>query len=399
MKKFVVNAIILVVLVCTGCTARKSALNEQQFAAEKEALQSQLAEAEEKNQKLSDELTALKKTLQEKESALSETKEKLNKQTDERTVLERECKKFYLNLKDTNEQLNTANVANDTLTAKLAVTIENLENAEQEISILQKKVEEKEQLLTESAKPAEEIDSTVSPVSDVTQVPEKKVEEKEQLLTESAKPAEEIDSTVSPVSDVTQVPEETGYKSAETAPEHSDKISLNVSSNSVGVGETVHVKVSAPGADAIRVYRNDKLRKQGDGDSLEFDISYKNMPSGSQETIYATASYNEVWSDEKSNTETVTVGETDSEITQSSDTESENIIAVVVEDLFDFSYTDEQIGAVTGLRSSDVNSLNYLTLGTNYFYGNDFEQDHEQELSLLQLCSSEYQRINSEEYC
>ena len=364
MKKFVVNAIILVVLVCTGCTARKAALNEQQFAAEKEALQSQLAEAEEKNQKLSDELTALKKTLQEKESALSETKEKLNKQTDERTVLERECKKFYLNLKDTNEQLNTANVANDTLTAKLAVTIENLENAEQEISILQKKVEEKEQLLTESAKPAEEIDSTVSPVSDVT-----------------------------------QVPEETGYKSAETAPEHSDKISLNVSSNSVGVGETVHVKVSAPGADAIRVYRNDKLRKQGDGDSLEFDISYKNMPSGSQETIYATASYNEVWSDEKSNTETVTIGETDSEITQSSDTESENIIAVVVEDLFDFSYTDEQIGAVTGLPSSDVNSHNYLTLGTNYFYGNDFEQDHEQELSLLQLCSSEYQRINSEEYC
>ncbi len=91
----------------------------------------------------------------------------------------------------------------------------------------------------------------------------------------------------------------------ETAPV-SDDIRLTVSSNTVKVGGSVTISVSAPGADGIRVYRNGKLRKQAEGDSLEYSVTYDKMPSNPEETFYAEASYNGVWSSAQSNTETVT---------------------------------------------------------------------------------------------
>ena len=71
--------------------------------------------------------------------------------------------------------------------------------------------------------------------------------------------------------------------------DQSDGIRLTVSTNAVNVGGTVTISVSAPGADQIHLYRNGKLRKQVEGDSLDYSVTYDKLPSKPEETFYAEA--------------------------------------------------------------------------------------------------------------
>ena len=81
-----------------------------------------------------------------------------------------------------------------------------------------------------------------------------------------------------------------------------DNILLSLSGNPVEVGETITVSVSAPGADGIRLYRNGEVKKESEGDSLEYEFFRVNLPSDSKEYYFAVASYNGVWSIARSKT-------------------------------------------------------------------------------------------------
>ena len=83
-------------------------------------------------------------------------------------------------------------------------------------------------------------------------------------------------------------------------------LSLTVSANEIEVGETAVITVSAPGADGIRLYEKyeygDYEMEETSGDSLEYRMGASSVSS---DTFYAVASYNGVWSETRSNEETI----------------------------------------------------------------------------------------------
>lgn len=85
------------------------------------------------------------------------------------------------------------------------------------------------------------------------------------------------------------------------------EILLTVNGNAIEAGAEVRIMVSAPGADGIRLYTegSDAVRKEAEGDSLDYSFSRKTAEPGT--TYYAVASYGGVWSDKRSNTETVAI--------------------------------------------------------------------------------------------
>ncbi len=92
--------------------------------------------------------------------------------------------------------------------------------------------------------------------------------------------------------------------------EGSGGITLTVNGNVIEAGESFVVNVSAPGADAIRLYRSayghEDLRKEAEGDSLEYRQSSVSSSKNVVESYYAVASYGGTWSSDASNIETVT---------------------------------------------------------------------------------------------
>ena len=93
-----------------------------------------------------------------------------------------------------------------------------------------------------------------------------------------------------------------------TNAEASDKIVLTISDNVNEAGDTVRINVKAPGADAIRLYSEgvSNPRKETAGDTIEYSYSAYTA-SSYQDLFYAVASYNGVWSNEKSNSEIVEI--------------------------------------------------------------------------------------------
>lgn len=135
----------------TGCSSKKVAMIEQQFAEEIEAFQSQLAEAEKQVQKLSDEKNTLEKEIKEKESILTETTEQLNTLTDEHTELLTKYDENTAKLSETTDLLDNIATEKEKISAELEETSENLNRSTQKLTELQEQASEKDQALDEAA--------------------------------------------------------------------------------------------------------------------------------------------------------------------------------------------------------------------------------------------------------
>lgn len=90
----------------------------------------------------------------------------------------------------------------------------------------------------------------------------------------------------------------------DTNAESQHTITLTVSAHEILADDSVLVEVSAPGADAIQLYYNGSPSSEGAGETLSVRWGI-----GGTTTFFAVASYNGVWSENRSNAETVTVVE------------------------------------------------------------------------------------------
>ncbi len=96
-------------------------------------------------------------------------------------------------------------------------------------------------------------------------------------------------------------------------------ITMSVSKNETIAGDSLKIEVSAPGAEGIKVYSgfnkipdsgpSEMAFKEGTGESLSF---YGGFDTPGTWYLYAIASYDGVWSDQKSNVESITVKERNS---------------------------------------------------------------------------------------
>lgn len=85
------------------------------------------------------------------------------------------------------------------------------------------------------------------------------------------------------------------------------KVTLTVSDHVIETGVTLKISASAPGADGIRICAGDwdYVYKEGTGDSLDYYIVEIN--AAPEASYYAVASYDGVWSDQRSDLETVQI--------------------------------------------------------------------------------------------
>ena len=151
MKKiFQTLFIFFLIFSVTGCSSRKVAMIEKQFAEEIESFQSQLTEAEKQVQNLSDENISLQKEIEAKEITFNKTMKQLNDLTDEHLTLQSTYEENNAKLSETTEQLDNIMSEKNKIAAELEETTEKLNNMTEELSSLQKQAEEKDQALSES---------------------------------------------------------------------------------------------------------------------------------------------------------------------------------------------------------------------------------------------------------
>lgn len=106
--------------------------------------------------------------------------------------------------------------------------------------------------------------------------------------------------------------EENSSSAADSA--NNNDLSLKVQKNSIQAGDLLKVEVSAPGADRIKIYGGHEYIpdpsgvpfKEGEGETLSYVIG---LDTPGTWYMFAVASYGGVWSNQKSNVETITVTE------------------------------------------------------------------------------------------
>ena len=136
MKKALITIItIFMIILCTGCSARKAAILEKTLAEERESFQSQISE-------INGKLEALQNELNEKEISLKEAEENLKTLTGEKARLENDLAEKETELNSVTEQIAALEEEKSSLEARHSQNEQELAKAAETNSSLAKEKEE-----------------------------------------------------------------------------------------------------------------------------------------------------------------------------------------------------------------------------------------------------------------